>query len=280
MLTPSIDNLNEARMRRVLAESRRKFPGRDDVFLAYAMSSDVIINALGTDIRIREVVSGSTGGDGFIRADPQMRVYQLGSMLWQARSVVGFERWTRRARRRPFKAAFYELYWLVFLSEFFDEVSLKTERGLRGEDFDIVCRRGYLYPELAVEIKTRSERFETTKQIKNYINKARAQLPKGGDGAVFFLLTSLSERVSQDDLDACLASCVRSSSRLRLAGYLTEIRASRGEAGFLAFQHSWVDETGRVMAFSQQAESKVVTPTSLIRLYCGEAAASSSDPFS
>ena len=99
------------------------------------------------------------------------------------------------------------------------------------------------FGQLNVEVKARKAVFTSTDQARDFLNKARTQLPKGEKGAIVMKVARGQSSISQDELHMAIASCLRVSERLAFVLYLWD---ASGFDNSIALAHVFVESSGPV----------------------------------
>jgi hypothetical protein len=174
-----------------LKETINQFHDKDYVFLWYALSSEIILNALGIEwwMKYCHLESGifvKINESEDKRYNGQNKIIFFGHLLYSLKGCDGFEIFVESLKLRDFDSC----YWEMSVAERFLESGFKIkfikETGIKGNDYDLtVCKDGL---EFYVEAKNRGDNPNDEKALINVLNKARKQLPKNGYGIIYSLI--------------------------------------------------------------------------------------------
>lgn len=211
--TPGPENLT----RDVLQDSVRELRAIgicDYSAFQIALAQLIIINTLGGGFWAKEC---TTFGDkqAFFRTKGDVRVVHLANMLWCLKDSEGFLHFLSRNHKGNFESTYFECtaaHWFLKDSR---SIELVVPKGRRGADFDIRVEQFRNSVDLNVEVKARSRMFLGPKQLKNFLNDHRDQLPPGESGAIFCKVSLEGGGISKDDLILATQQFLRGTTRVR-----------------------------------------------------------------
>lgn len=205
------------------------------------MAQGIILNALGPAFWARECCSFSNPGD-FLLKRAQIRQLHLASLIWRTLEVEGQEGVLQRIRDHDLESAYMELYWLDYFSRVFTKVRFNPATQGKGLDFDLYLEDGAGFAKLNAEVKARKEDLVDANMVRNFLKKAKSQLPPGENNIIAFKIAQPGSGLSQQELDDCIRQFVTSTSRIDAVLYCWD----QSESDLLiAIAHATVTAEGR-----------------------------------
>ena len=205
-----------------LEDTKAQFAANGKVMQWYAMASEVLLTTLGPEWW-KKNRSSSPKRDRFLQASEsedsdwnhQVRVIQLGDMLFLLKDCEGFDAFISSLKTRDLESVFFELYTAKMLHGNGFVIEFIEESGEKQKDYDLFAKRGE--DPICVEAKSRrSGAVLTAGKLKSTLETARKQLPAAGPGIVFVQIphewpaTPDSERI----IGGCIGSFLRNSGRV------------------------------------------------------------------
>lgn len=220
------------------------------------ISFEIVTNTLLPDFLKREFSTNDLGVILKKFDDPYF--YHLADLIWQLKDMPSFKKYILSGARTKTKECVYsELYFLNMISRVSEYVDFNFPIGKKGNDFDLIATNfrshsNLLYSNLNIEVKTRSSPFKNKEQIKDYLNKARKQLPSSSDGAICILLEEnfLPSTINQKDLDSTFKQYLETTKRISFLVYLwIEKTSIQNNKRALVIKYKCLNKDGEINLF-------------------------------
>lgn len=190
----------------------------DTPALQLALSHYVIINTLGGDFWAQECTTFGEQQE-FFRTKRDVRKTHLAHMLWCIRDADGFSDFLRKNNTNEFESTYYEVFCAYLFHQQSSSIELIVPQGTKGADFDLRVSEFKCMGDLNVEVKARRAVFQTAKQLSNYLNKCRTQLPSSGPGVIFCKVEIRNDSISTDETIATTGAFLRNTDRVLFVVY-------------------------------------------------------------
>lgn len=187
-------------------------------------------------------------------------IWRLGRLLFDLQSFDWFDGLVDNLRQRDLAGALFEAEVARLLMQVPVKAALRVPTGETGEDFDIDLGGAGLT--VAVEVKAKDADTPFTRRtVKNTLDRARKQLPKGGVGLVFMRIPrSWVTGQTLQELESEVVRSLRNTSRVQAVILVWDELASRTGTTMRFESRQRViprddihDEVARLLGFLQQA---------------------------
>jgi len=222
--------------------------------ITHALAGSIIINALGGNFWAKECTTFGEKQE-FFRIKSDVKVVHLAHMLWLLKDIYGFEAFLEKNQLNEFESTYYECTaasWFVRSSA---HVELVIPRQKRGSDFDVLVSEFNGTQKLNVEVKARRRHFDSAKQLKNFLNRHRSQLPPNENGAFFCKLAITHESIPQDELTSTTQKFLASTNRVGFVIYCWDCSPRENE---IAHKYVAINECGDMGPIFEQNRAPTV----------------------
>lgn len=207
-----------------LIKRKKNNSDKDQEYLQYLLSCEIIANSLGLDWLQKNVFSewnqenqflvpkNDSDIDGFLT---HSHVVLFGDLIYTLKDCKGFDYMISCLNTKNLKSCFWEMSVAqVFLKNDY-KIEFIKEKGIRGDDYDLkIFNDSSVFH---VEAKSRDNPVNNIKSLKNVLTNSRDQLPKNGNGVIYISIPiGWTKQVNAvEDIEEVIFSFFRNTSRVK-----------------------------------------------------------------
>ena len=173
----------------------------------------IVMRALGKDFWERELSSHANPSSAFFQERKSILTVHVADLIWRLRDKNGFSTLLRKNGDRSFESTYFELVASEMVDSSSESIDFVIPSGIKGQDYDLRAFGFIGYSQSAIEIKSRRKAFKSSRALRNFLNDARSQLPRGGIGILICKIPRSGHYASQQEVSDDIATWMRTSTR-------------------------------------------------------------------
>lgn len=177
-----------------------------------ALANLILMRAFGMRFWDREISPRSQTVTELFSDRWDVRVIFAADLVWRLRDLQDFEHFLAKNANRSFDGTYFELLGADMVRSAANRASFVAPCGKKGFDFDLQADDFLGLSRANIEIKSKRNPFRSRNALRNLLNDAREQLPKGGNGVVLCSIPPGGHYAAPDTLIEHTAHWMRTST--------------------------------------------------------------------